>query len=214
MKQVIIQGGKGARVDQVDRGVLIGYGETEWMRRARKQQEPLERIQRTNGVLYLVLASAIAVTSVIWFQDLNPGALLFSFAWGGLGAFHLVAFHYLSKRNRDSIVVPGLYENGIEHPTHLFIPYSEISKIEFKTKNNVSPKKRGNIRIRSKFAKKPGSFTDGWIVPAEFLGTDGLETLIEAVDGKLVDEGPPKLVTYIGKGGVVEQEIVPEIEDA
>ena len=207
MKQVIIKAGEVVRVDQVMRGALLGYSEQEWMRRARVEQTAFERNYSLMGLSYLILAFGWATSWVLWSQERDLWDLLFALMWGCLGVAQLLGYFILARRNRNPVAVPGLYENGIQFPTHFFVPYPEIGKIERKPKRLNSFKKKDIIRLRSKFAKKPGSITDGWAVSAEFLGTGGMAALKERLEitRGLRTTGRPTLVLY-GPGGARSQE--------
>jgi hypothetical protein len=110
------------------------------------------------------------------------------------------------KKNRNPVAVPGLYEHGIQMTGHFFIPYPEIGRIERKPARLGSLKKRDMIRLRSRYAKKPGSITDGWLVSADFLGPYGMLELKKRLE---MDRGirgaRPALVLY-GWGGTRSME--------
>lgn len=206
MKQIIIQAGEVVRVEKVIRGALLGYSEQEWTKRARVEQGIMERYYGQMGGVDIAFAVLWTISMLLWFQDVDTADLLFPLMWGGLGVAQLVGYYFLTKKNRNPVAIPGLYENGIQLPNHFFLPYPEIGKIERKAMRLGSFKKKDIIRLRSKFAKKPGSFNDGWTVSVDFLGTGGMVELKERIE---MDRGlktrRPSLVVY-GRGGAKFQE--------
>lgn len=200
MKQKIVESGEVQLVESVKRGYLLCYSDQEWMERARVQQKPLERGHAISGAGNILIAAIW--TSVLAFPPIDTFILVLPLLWGGMGAVQIVFYYWEVKRNNDPVAIPGLYENGIQLPIHLFVPYPEIGKIERKEARDGLLKRPGTIQLRSRFAKKPGSITDGWSVFVEFLGLAGMACLKERLEiSRGLKVGVPELVLY-GPDGV------------
>ncbi len=201
MKQAIIETGEVKKVEAVDRGDLLGYTEDEWIRRARTEQRPGERSSYWTGVMYIAMAFAFAVMGIAMFQTTDPSDLFFSIVWGGLGGIQLIVTGLMVRKNNNPVAVPGLYMNGVQLLTHVFVPYSEIGKVERDEVRVGLRKRREFVRLRSKFAKKPGTITDGWAVAVEFLGPGGMAALKERLEiSRGLKVGTPELIIY-GRDG-------------
>ncbi|UCC93592.1 MAG: hypothetical protein JSW25_02715 [Thermoplasmata archaeon] len=206
MKQAIIQAGKAERVKKVMRGSLLGYPEQEWRRRARKEQEILQKPNLYIGMMHICLGLFWVFIISMGEGGLDWMAVLLGTLWGGLGAAQIIGYYHLTSKSRNPPAVPGLYEHGIQTPLDIFIPYPEIGKIERKQARLNSMKKRDLIHMRSKFAKNPGSLTDGWLISADFLGTAGmLELKTRLEEDRGIKAGRPDLVVY-GRGGAKSRE--------
>jgi len=207
LKQVIIQTGDVLRVDLVKRGALLGFSEQEWQRRASLEQSKELKFLPYVGMAFIALGVIDIVASVFWFGVFDTGDLVLPIGWFIVGGLYVSIYYIRTTKNLNPGAIPGLYENGIQLPNHFFIPYPEIGQIERKEGRMNGFRKRDIIRLRSKFAKKPGSITDGWVVSAEFLGTWGMAALKERLEitRGLRTTGRPTLVLY-GPGGARFQE--------
>jgi hypothetical protein len=202
LKQSIIQAGEVEKVDEVRRGALLGHSETEWMWRAREEQRLMERSNLITGVLHIGLGIFWAIFLLLMTEEGIAIGLVLPVLYSGLGAGQIIMYYDLTRRNRNPVAVPGLYEHGIQMPSHFFLPYPEIGRIERKPTRSRLLKKRDMIRLRGKYAKKPGSLTDGWFISADFLGPYGMLELKKRLEmDRGIRKARPALVLY-GSGGI------------
>jgi hypothetical protein len=197
------------------RGALLGYGKEEWMSRSIAEQRYTEKYFLYMGMMYMSAGLGWFIGMTFLLQEVASSDLMFGMLWIGLGLMYVFMYYHQVKINHNPVAVPGLYENGIQLPTHLFLPYPEIGKIERKPKRLNSWKKRDIVHLRSKFEKKPGSLTDGWIVSADFLGSGGmveLKTRMEIDRG--LKAGRPDLVVYSSGGAKASERGMDPIKGA
>jgi hypothetical protein len=206
LKQVVVQAGETVTVDEVKRGALLGHSETEWTWRAREEQRVTERSNLAGGILNMGLGTIWAVSFIWWFGDLTVLDMVLPLGYTCLGAGQVIMYYNMARRNRNPVAVPGLYEHGIQMPSHFFLPYPEIGRIERKPARSGSWKRRDMIRLRSKYAKKPGSLSDGWPISADFLGPYGMLELKKRLEmDRGIRKARPALVLY-GKGATRSME--------
>jgi len=183
LKQRIIQSGKVTIVDKVTRGALLCYDKDEWMKRARVVQRDMEI-----GTVLMIFVAFFNMILEIWrwffgVPFLESNNFIFPLIWAIMLILFIWTTHAMRKRNRYPVAVPGIYENGVQLPNdHTFVPYAEIRMVEWEFLPLFSFKKKVYIRLRSKFAKKPGSITDGWSIPVEYLGPEGMTILRDRME--------------------------------
>jgi len=199
---VIVQAGENKRVDHVTRGALLGYNEHEWKIRAIPMQARVERLVASLSLVFLTMSALMVLEWLFWSGTMDTLDILMTIFSIAAGALMGVAYFKTVLNYRNPVAVPGLYENGIQLPTDLvFVAYPEIGKVEREIGTRFTLKKRDVIRLRSKFAKKPGTPTDGWVITAEFLGPGGMAALKERLEiARGLKKARPSLVVF-GPGG-------------
>lgn len=201
MRQAIVFWGKVRRLEHVDRGNLMCYSMSEWEARASREQSRGFRF-------YIVLLTLLVAWTVLraWrmatFGELGIDAVI-SIVYIVTMATLVVFTVRVVMLNRDPPAVPALYEYGIQLPGHLFVPYTEIGRIERERASEHLMARHDLIRFRSRFAEKPFHPTDGWDVSSDFLGPRGLATLVERMEiARGMRTYRPSLTVY-GPGGAL-----------
>ena len=200
MKEKIIEDGQLLRVKEVKRGLLLVYSEDEWAKRAKGIYKKSEDRQTIIAVVYTVFIISNIALQTNWFQDLQSIDFAFITFLIAMMILMVVYLYLQASMNRNPPAVAGIYENGVQLLTHVFLPYPEIGMIERSfTKVLLGPGQE-TIFIGAKGDEKT-TRSLGWAFPVEFLGMGGMARLKERIEvSRGHKPGPPGLVLY-GPGG-------------
>ncbi len=199
MRQAIVFWGKVKRIEHVDRGGLMCYSRSEWKARASREQSRGFRFYI--ALLLLLLAWTFFRTwRMATIGELGIDAVITILYMVTMATFVTLTIRVVMM-NRDPPAVPALYEYDIQLPGHLFVPYTEIGRVERERASDDLLRRQDRIRLRSRFADKPFHPTDGWEVSEDFLGPRGLATLVERLEiARGMRSYRPALTVY-GPGG-------------
>jgi hypothetical protein len=199
LRLAIVFWGKVKRVEHVDRGGLMCYTRSEWEVRASREQSRGFRFYIAL-LLFLVAWTVLRTWRMATFGELGIDIVITIFYIVTMATLVTFAIRFVMM-NRNPPAVPALYEYGVQLPWHVFVPYTEIGRIERDRASDHMLRRHDLIRLRSRFTDKPFHPTDGWEVSADFLGPRGLATLVERMEiARGMRSFRPALTVY-GPGG-------------
>jgi hypothetical protein len=157
-----IMDGRRVSIEPASRGALL-HSDPDGLRRL--QEEPRIRM-RTTLALSLVFAIIALIFTNAWF--FIAMGLMLSIAWLSL------------KRARElqalSVIVPGVYEGGVQLASDTFIPFGDIARVSRTTQSTFGP--GPGIVLTSSVRDME------WEVPAAIFGQEGLAIIEEIVGGQ------------------------------
>jgi hypothetical protein len=182
LNEKVIEGGKPVKTDVVRRGRLLVYNDQEWALRAKVEHKRLER--QTGSLLGiqlgLVMVYGVGLLLLPDMMDLGDYLILTMFIL--YAGSYAVMFSIIASRNRNPPAIPGIYENGIQLLTHVFLPYPEIGTIERTAARRWMWMKREIIFLLPKGEKGQKVMVSTWFLPVEFLGMEGMARLKERLE--------------------------------
>lgn len=203
MSQRYIHSGKVRRRPSLQRGVLLVYSEEEWARRAKiESREAYVTIWKILLVVVIVPLMLLVLSLVVPASDFLYAPLFVVLVITIVSVFGGVLVS-LAWRDRTMVAVPGLYENGLELPQHVFLPYTEVGTVRMAEIDNRVDGRYEVVHLFKKGVEDPKPFVDGRMVRVGFLGPEGLAELKERLEGaRRPDKGrtPPELRVYGPRG--------------
>ncbi|MCJ2539950.1 MAG: hypothetical protein LN414_01620, partial [Candidatus Thermoplasmatota archaeon] len=111
-------------------------------------------------------------------------------------ALMVVILYLQASMNQNPPAVAGIYENGVQLLTHVFLPYAEIGKIERSFSKSFRRLGKEMISFGARGDEKT-TWRLGWAFPVEFLGMEGMARLKERLEvSRGIGTGRPALVIY------------------